>query len=135
VKIEVNKIPAEGWVLSEEIEASRLEADSEIAQLGGPVKATARVSRITNAVTVELSLEAPLAARCSRCLAEFRLGLEKKITLNYPVDRTMPFIDLDPEIREEIILEYPLKPVCKNGCLGLCPKCGRNLNEGKCDCS
>ena len=36
--------------------------------------------------------------------------------------------------REEIILGYPVKFLCKIDCLGLCPKCGQNLNEKKCDC-
>jgi uncharacterized protein len=44
-------------------------------------------------------------------------------------------IDLGPDIREEIILDYPVKPLCKPDCKGLCPTCGKNLNEGQCNCN
>ena len=43
-------------------------------------------------------------------------------------------IDLDQDIREEIILDYPIKPLCRPDCKGLCPRCGKNLNEGGCSC-
>jgi uncharacterized protein len=92
------------------------------------------VSRITNAVTVDVTMNAPIEACCSRCLNDFEIYFKKNIELNYPVDNLEPFIDLDPDIREEIILDYPLKPLCKPDCKGLCPKCGKNLNEGGCSC-
>lgn len=43
-------------------------------------------------------------------------------------------IDLDVFIREEILLFLPSKILCREDCKGLCPKCGKNLNEGSCDC-
>ena len=44
-------------------------------------------------------------------------------------------IELDDLLREDILLELPTKFLCKPDCKGLCPGCGKNLNEGKCDCS
>ena len=38
-------------------------------------------------------------------------------------------------LRDDILLELPSKFLCKESCKGLCPKCGKNLNEGKCSCS
>ena len=43
-------------------------------------------------------------------------------------------INLAPQVWEEIVLSAPLKLVCKESCLGLCPRCGVNLNEGSCGC-
>ncbi len=43
-------------------------------------------------------------------------------------------LDLDELIREEIIMFLPYKMLCREDCKGLCPKCGKNLNKGKCDC-
>lgn len=43
-------------------------------------------------------------------------------------------IDLSVGIREMIILAVPIAPVCKPNCAGLCPICGRNLNQGACGC-
>ncbi len=43
-------------------------------------------------------------------------------------------IDLDPILREQILLSLPAYPVCRDGCKGLCPACGQNLNERECGC-
>lgn len=43
-------------------------------------------------------------------------------------------IDLDPILREQILLSLPAYPVCQDACKGLCPACGQNLNERECGC-
>ena len=43
-------------------------------------------------------------------------------------------IDLDPVVREQLILALPPYPVCRDSCKGLCPVCGTNLNEKECGC-
>lgn len=43
-------------------------------------------------------------------------------------------LDLDELIISDILLELPHKILCKQDCKGLCPKCGKNLNEGACEC-
>ena len=43
-------------------------------------------------------------------------------------------IDLDPLVREQLVLALPAYPVCGEGCKGLCPVCGGNLNERECGC-
>ena len=43
-------------------------------------------------------------------------------------------IDLDPILREQILLSLPAYPVCRETCQGLCPVCGQNLNERDCGC-
>ncbi len=43
-------------------------------------------------------------------------------------------IDLDPILREQLLLALPMNVVCSEECQGLCPMCGQNLNEEKCGC-
>lgn len=43
-------------------------------------------------------------------------------------------IDLDPLLREQVLLALPTYPVCEESCKGLCPVCGTNLNERECGC-
>jgi uncharacterized protein len=43
-------------------------------------------------------------------------------------------LDLEPVVREQLILALPPYPVCQEGCKGLCPVCGANLNERECGC-
>jgi uncharacterized protein len=43
-------------------------------------------------------------------------------------------IDLEPMVRENLLLDAPIAPVCRADCAGLCPTCGIDLNLGTCDC-
>jgi uncharacterized protein len=43
-------------------------------------------------------------------------------------------LDLTEAIRQYALLAVPMKPLCREDCAGLCPGCGRNLNQGGCDC-
>jgi uncharacterized protein len=43
-------------------------------------------------------------------------------------------IELDPLVREQILLALPGYPLCREDCKGLCPVCGQNLNERECGC-
>jgi uncharacterized protein len=43
-------------------------------------------------------------------------------------------IDLNDFVMEFLELEVPIRYLCNEDCKGLCPKCGKNLNEGECDC-
>ncbi len=43
-------------------------------------------------------------------------------------------LDITEDIRDMVILSLPMKPLCSDTCKGLCPKCGTNLNEEKCNC-
>ncbi len=43
-------------------------------------------------------------------------------------------IDLDPIVREQLLLALPMGTVCREDCKGLCPQCGINRNETKCGC-
>jgi uncharacterized protein len=50
----------------------------------------------------------------------------------YPM--TDDVIDLEPLVRDAVLLELPLAPLCAETCLGLCPQCGTNWNESPCEC-
>ena len=43
-------------------------------------------------------------------------------------------LELDDLVLSDILLELPLKYLCSDDCKGLCERCGKNLNEGECDC-
>ena len=42
--------------------------------------------------------------------------------------------DLDPIVKEQVLLALPVSVVCKDDCKGLCPQCGQDLNEAECGC-
>jgi len=134
VKIIINQIPQEGWLLEEEVTPAELDLETDLIKFRRPLKLKAQVYRITNALTVELNIKAVIFSNCSRCLDEFDWEFNKDVRLSYPLESNDTFIDLDPVIREEVILDYPIKALCKPDCQGLCIKCGKNKNEGGCNC-
>lgn len=133
MKIEINRLQPEPLILEETASAASLDLETDINKFRSPLKIRVEVSKITNAITAKIGLKGIMSLSCSRCLNEFDMGLEKDLLLNYAVDKEQLMLDLNPDIREEIILDYPLKPLCRIDCKGLCPKCGKNLNEGNCD--
>lgn len=71
---------------------------------------------------------------CSRCLKKYAKIIEKDFNAEYPLGKTEQNIDITEDMREEVILDCPVKFLCKPDCRGLCPKCGKDLNDGKCSC-
>ena len=134
MKIDVRQIPESGLMLTEEFGSKDLDLDTDIIKFLSPIKAKAVVSKSYGAVRVSLTLSSLISISCGRCLQEEKKDFKREIELNYAPDKSDFIIDLDPDIREEIILDYPIKPLCKIDCKGLCLKCGANLNEGGCNC-
>ena len=95
-----------------------------------------------------------LELSCGRCLEPFTLPVDSEFDLRYHPhtqntgegereveedDLTTAFysddeIDLGQLMREQFYLALPMKPLCGDGCRGLCPACGTNLNRGTCSC-
>lgn len=134
MKIDARQVPDEGLTLIEEFSPESLDLDTDIIKFLKPIKAVALIHKSYNALQVYLTLTSRINISCVRCLEDSEQDFAKKSELNYAIDKLNPVIELDPDIREEIILDYPIKPLCKADCRGLCPKCGANLNEGGCNC-
>jgi uncharacterized protein len=100
-------------------------------------------------------LRTRLELPCSRCLEPFGWPVDAAFDLRYlpqarnagegereiaEDDLTTAFysddtIDLGQLMREQFYLSLPMKPLCREECLGLCPSCGANRNHTRCDCS
>lgn len=135
MKIETKQIPVGGLDLEEEIAPSELDLDSELISIKTPLKAKIRLEKITNVVNAQLNIFFEVYYVCSRCIDEFKNIVEKELSFTYQVESLNQIIDLSPDIRAEIILDYPIKPLCSPDCKGLCPHCGKNLNKGECNCA
>ncbi|MBP7216365.1 MAG: DUF177 domain-containing protein [Candidatus Omnitrophica bacterium] len=135
MKIEISKISPEGVKIQELVDARALEVDTDTCAVRGPIKLSGTIYKITNSVTADLVIQAAIISSCSRCLNECEFSFSKEVRLSYPVTRSDLVVDMGPDIREEVMLGFPLQPLCSSECKGLCARCGRNLNEGKCNCS
>lgn len=69
---------------------------------------------------------------CSRCLKLF----EQNISIPFECSFTKEEYECDvtEEVRESVLLNIPMKPLCNKDCKGLCPVCGNNKNEKDCFC-
>ncbi len=134
MKIDINQIPPEGLILKEDINVAALDLETEVVKFLGPLSIKADILKISNAVEVALNLKGIICLSCGRCLGDFDINLDKDLKWYYPVEKSQKIIDLSDDIRQEIMLDYPVKPLCRADCQGLCLKCGHNLNESKCNC-
>ena len=135
MKVQIDQIRPEGLTIEENLDSKALELDTEIATVQGPLAVTARLRRVNDVVQAGLTVKGSISLVCCRCLDEFTVTVNTDFNVDYPLEKGVRFIDLDPDIRDYILLDYPIKPLCKEDCKGLCPKCGQNLNNvTKCDC-
>jgi uncharacterized protein len=135
VKIVLKDIPETGPITLEDVvEPAALDLADETIVLCQPVQVRVRVSKRVDTVSVEALISTALSLDCARCLKKYTTLLKKTVHLTYEIKPTDMNIDLDKDLREEIILDFPFKALCKDDCLGLCPTCGEDLNKGECKC-
>ena len=134
MKIYVDKIPESGLELNEKIEPGLLSLDEHaVVNFIKPIDVKANVTKTGADIFVDVLLESLVEYTCAKCLSKFEDIFRKKFSIVREV-RPAEILELDDEIRQEIILDYPVKILCKAECRGLCPNCGQNLNTGECDC-
>jgi len=153
--IDINKIAPEGLTFAHGLELGVLQGGPggdiavERARLAGSALPTRR------GVELDARLEATLGLTCCRCLETFPYPIEVDFFLVLVADavefspregtqatRSDAALFYTTEGRaalrdialEQIYLNLPLKPVCRQGCKGLCPHCGVDRNRTACDC-
>lgn len=129
--------------------------DPLFAELGmrfaSPLHATVEATIAgSGEVVVRGSIRGSLVQECRRCLAKLKSPLDTELTLvfvppdeqgedpagdAYPLEASATELDLRGPICEELALTVPSYAFCKEGCRGLCPRCGANRNEENCQCS
>jgi len=106
-------------------------------------KGTILFTRTAQGLYAQGRLNAKIPQECVRCLSEFtqELAIGIRDLFIYPPEKgadpllVIPetaILDLSGIIREYLILDIPLQPLCRLDCLGLCPVCGKVQREGKC---
>ena len=111
-----------------------------------PVQVVGDIRAFASSAELHVTVSYAFSMPCNRCLTETRKELSHSIShvlvnkLNDEEDFDDYIVvqgdtlDLDELIYSDIILLTPSKYVCKEDCRGLCPTCGKNLNEGGCAC-
>ena len=119
-------------------------------ELGGvpedaPIRGELLFESVVEGILVSGPISGRLAQSCARCLREFEvdLGIEVQELFTadagpggeeYPLS-SGGFIDIEPMVRDAVLLAMPFSPLCRPDCLGLCERCGGDRNLGECTCA
>lgn len=154
MKIDLNRSDGSTTSFDVSVKPEDIELESDLARVDDDIEVKGTVSSGDQFTVIEADIKAPLEIDCSRCLEknptvkEFafktafassdQLSEEVEVELDLQ-DLELSFaeedeIDLRDVIREQILLNLPANPLCKEDCKGLCEICGGNLNKVDCDC-
>jgi uncharacterized protein len=155
--VNIANIPDEGLAFQAEVTATQLQLPSTTeVELSTPVQVQGWLTKVAEQVYFRGTVSGTLAAACSRCLdmihsdftAEMRVvylppstrlqiegeeGVDADEELDlYTHDGTA--LDMRPPVHDHVLLAFPVQPLCRLDCAGLCQVCGGNRNEVPCTC-
>jgi uncharacterized protein len=118
---------------------------TELAQVpvDRPVEAELLMESVVEGVLASGPVTGTMRLSCARCLDPFDATFEVEVQElfvreagpgedEYPLHEGI--VDVEPMIRDVVVTAMPFAPLCRPECLGLCPRCGSNLNVGTCTC-
>ena len=118
----------------------------------GKYKTEAVLTKFDNQIIVDANTSINTNLVCDRCAIEFDREIvssyrmvylyekesvdssKEKVEVSY-IHPDTEKIDIGEDVKDYAMLAIPMKKLCKEDCRGLCPNCGKNLNEGECNCS
>jgi uncharacterized protein len=119
-------------------------------EFSGDVKVRVSLDKTQNEIVLSAQLSAAVHLECDRCTRPFVLELDPGYRMVYVwegedtslldpsevqvISPGLSVIDLSEDVRQTLVLALPFKRVCTEQCRGLCPHCGKNLNEEPCGC-
>ncbi len=110
-----------------------------------PVEFKGGISNKASLVRLSAQIVFDFDAPCDRCgkptVAAVKVDVEKHLATSIEGEDSDTILlvpdmkfDLDDFIYTETVVNLPMKHLCKEDCKGVCSKCGKDLNDGKCDC-
>ena len=134
--VQLDKIPEEGLHFSGEEAPEILELDADpVFSSEDAVRCELYAQVVSGSLVVRGTVSAKILARCARCAQIFSTTvIDSGFLRDYSDVDEMEEIDITEGIRETLILNLPPFPLCDDACKGLCPQCGKNMNQAVCDC-
>ncbi len=109
----------------------------ELIEFPVPVEVDLILRNVSQGVIIEGKAAGRLTLRCSRCLERFDyladIAVEELAAAGEAADEVFPIqdgkIDIAAVVYQNIMVQVPIQPLCREACAGLCATCGKNLNE------
>ena len=131
MKVRLSDIAEEGLTVTEALDPARLSLNTDDMKFTAPVGVNATFQKQQDVVWVEVGVAGQTQRTCARCLEDFGRSYDNRFILDYSV-KGQQDLDITDDVRQEILLSYPVRFLCREDCRGLCPQCGTNLNERSC---
>ena len=151
MKISIRDLQEEQNSITCQLSPQELGLESEGADFSKPVEVELVLRKSEDSFYCTGQAKTDVRLECSRCLEPYLYSLETKLDFYVRVekdrikieyqDQAEPLVfpgnqifSIDNLIKEAILLNLPLKPLCSENCKGLCSVCGTNLNISSCNC-
>jgi uncharacterized protein len=139
-----------------DLDSQQCDLPADVGRFMAPIHLDAHIKKVEEDITIEGRIFTKIEMMCSRCLKPHETSLGDTFEVIYRPqpdgDKQGEEIELDDTelnvtyyqgdsisvvelLREQLLLLLPMKPLCKVDCAGLCPSCGKDLNEERCTCS
>ncbi|HOV87415.1 MAG TPA: DUF177 domain-containing protein [Syntrophobacteraceae bacterium] len=160
MRVRVDEIPQGGRTLHFHWDDGQLKQhlpprDPFDVTLAKPLNVDLEIDKLTDHIRIEGKVRGTLGLTCHRCLKGLTQGLDEAVNVFLYEQQKAPaqeetqleadelnyeffdgeVIDIDQLVLEQILLGLPVKVLCSEECLGLCPRCGANLNDESCGCA
>ncbi len=116
----------------------------------GSFKSNVKLNKLHDQVIISVNSIFKVKFDCDRCGISFKDKLNSEYQMVYLMNevptetdsinvsylsRDADKIDISSDVREFALLAVPMKKLCKEDCMGLCPNCGKDLNKETCSCN
>jgi len=137
---EVRRGPVE---LAGPLDVAGIDPGRSVVPAGAEAECDVNLQPFHGGIDVEGTVSAPWVGICRRCAVavsgELRIAVHERFGEGpVPGDEMYPVeddaLDLGPLVRDAVVLDLPMAPLCREDCAGLCPQCGADRNEGACAC-
>jgi uncharacterized protein len=112
------------------------------AVIDGNIHVSATLELHGDDVYVDGVVNCAIVGECARCLKRAEYNLTSEFSVVYAIERQdeddylyhSGLLDLKLAVDDVLLINFPTVIYCKEECKGLCPICGKDLNESSCDC-
>jgi uncharacterized protein len=142
--------------VSVDVSAQQCDLPSDSGKVVAPIHFEGELRKVEQEISIAGQITTTIELICARCLKTYQEALNDTFEVIY-LPRTIiaqqndeieleerdldlsfyegDHISLTELIRDQLLLVLPVKPLCRPDCAGLCPSCGKDLNEGPCNCT
>ena len=150
--IDIDRLPEKGLKVRQDFDFLSIDIIEESAVLLEPVHADLTIKKVAEEIGIKGKIKTCLSLTCSRCLAPFEFPIDARFDLIYlpeeldvvreelnskDINKLFYYsrkLDLKEVVLEQLNLIFPVKPLCSENCQGMCPVCGKIINNGECSC-